>query len=222
VCIVQVPSKKGTPSWLPPTSGRRSRWPARSASTATTSRGRTGATTRTASRSRSTARTAAATARTARPASSASGRGSTAPCAFARGRLPSSAPRNPLAPHPDGNGPPAHRTGAGRTRDGQRTGHAPPRRASSWHPERSRPTWPFLRVPLAAAHRAQLCPSRPAQPACSDPQQPQPLRSRPKAGFERARNLIAERAPRRAGAMQRSLALPAKEGALRPTRRATQ
>src|SRR5690606_3230920 len=37
---------------------------------------------------------------------------------------------------------------------------------------------------------------------------PQRLRSRPKAGFEPARNLIAQRAPGRVGAMQRSRAEP--------------
>ena len=41
--------QKGTPSWLPPTSGPRSPWPARSASTVTTSPARTGVTTPTGS-----------------------------------------------------------------------------------------------------------------------------------------------------------------------------
>src|SRR5690606_11179053 len=41
------------------------------------------------------------------------------------------------------------------------------------------------------------------------PHRPQRLRSRPKAGFELARTLIAQRAARRAGAMQRSRAVPA-------------
>src|SRR5580693_2021275 len=41
--------EKGAASWLPPMSGRRSRWLARNASTVTTSPGRTGVTTRTGS-----------------------------------------------------------------------------------------------------------------------------------------------------------------------------
>src|SRR5690606_2735519 len=49
VCVRSSQTEKGTPTWLPPTLGRRSRWPARSASTATTSRGRTVGTTPTGS-----------------------------------------------------------------------------------------------------------------------------------------------------------------------------
>ena len=54
--------------WPPPTFGPRSRWRARSASTATTSPTRTGATITTGSPFASTARTATSTGRTARPA----------------------------------------------------------------------------------------------------------------------------------------------------------
>ena len=120
----------------PPTSGRRSRWRARSASTATTSPRRTGGTTPTGWRSRSSARTATCTATTARPGD--------------RGvRRPRSAP-DPALPGRTGEGPgvrPRRRRGRFRVYGPRRRPRAPGTR-TWWRRRRSRSR---SRIPLMEA-----------------------------------------------------------------------